>query len=432
MIPVKATSFDEGSICPFCQQRIARDESIVTCEKCGSLHHSSCWETGEGCRSYYCDKSLMATAPILTPDITISPEDARSVPPQALPPKRKSPEEVARGFVPPKPVRIIYMAIIAASISAISLCVLPGFVLKSHRIVVLGMIFAALGIILGIIATMLIWSNRRLKGFSLSLSAIMASCAMIIMAMYSLSSGSPRTMQSPLSFSDIESQRPTQEMLDLLSPVIARSLRNNVVIQRKSVLKGMIGAGIILSIRDKKAIILTNKHVIDGKGSLTVFFYNGETSVANIMWEDPKEIDLALIECQSLTQADFEPTILRRDLAAQGSEVFAVGNPLNLCWSYTTGVISSIREKEFDDNPLFIYQTQTPINMGNSGGGLYNMDAELVGVNTWTQDKSVSEGISFSIATASILEIFEKEDLIRYLENIVGAEETTAPTEKKE
>lgn len=431
-MPVKATSFDEGNICPYCQQRIERDELIVACEKCGSLHHSSCWETGEGCHSYYCDKSLMASTPILTPDITITAEDARTVPQQALPPKRKSPEEVASNFLPPKPLGISKMAVIAFAISMISQFVILGYILKIRRIVILGIMFAASGIIMGVIATMLVWSNRRRKGFALSITATLYSCVMIIFAMYGLSSSSPRRMQSPLSFYDIESQRPTKESLDLLSPAIARALRNNVVIQRKGVLKGMTGAGIILSIREKNAVILTNKHVVEGKGNLTVFFYNGEISTASVLWEDPKEIDLALLECQALTQEDFESTIFQKDLATQGSEVFAVGNPLNLCWSYTTGVISSIREKKFDEMTFFIYQTQTPINMGNSGGGLYNMDAELVGVNTWTQDKSVAEGISFSIATTSILKILEEADMKLYLENIVDSGDTAVSDENNE
>ena len=87
MIPVKATNIDEGNTCPVCQQKISRDELIIVCEKCGSLHHSRCWEIAGGCRSYYCDKSPTATTPILTPDISISAEEARSVPVQALPPK---------------------------------------------------------------------------------------------------------------------------------------------------------------------------------------------------------------------------------------------------------------------------------------------------------------------------------------------------------
>ncbi|MBN1901211.1 trypsin-like peptidase domain-containing protein [Candidatus Sumerlaeota bacterium] len=432
MTPDKATSFDEGNICPVCQQRIVKDESIISCKKCGSLHHASCWESAGGCRSYYCDPSCTASTPILTPDITITAEDARAVPQQALPPKRKSPEQAARDFLPPRKERLSLMALIAFLISLISGLVFPGFILKIRFIVLLGAVVASFGIVLGIIASMLVWSNRRLKGFSLSITAVLASSAMIIMAMYSLSSGYKSGMTSPLSFYDIESQRPTKETLDILSPGIARALRNNVVIQRKNVLRGMTGAGIILNIRDNAAVILTNKHVIEGKGNLTVFFYNGEISAATVLWEGTGDIDLALIQCQALTQKDFEPTIFRRDLALQGSEVFAVGNPLNLCWSYTTGVISSIRENELSGEPIYIYQTQTPINMGNSGGGLYNRNAELLGVNTWTQDKSVAEGISFSIATASILKILEDADMAHHIENVVGELETPASEDNEE
>jgi serine protease Do len=86
-----------------------------------------------------------------------------------------------------------------------------------------------------------------------------------------------------------------------------------------------------------------------------------------------------------------------------------------LYWSYTEGVISAIRQQGFGSRDVTVYQTQTPINQGNSGGGLYNMAGELVGINTWTQDKSQAEGLSFAISAQSLVDLLKadsKADLL--------------------
>lgn len=54
---------------------------------------------------------------------------------------------------------------------------------------------------------------------------------------------------------------------------------------------------------------------------------------------------------------------------------------------------------------MLVYHVQAPLNQGNSGGGLYTADGDLLAINTWTTEKSVSEGIGFAIAASSLLEI---------------------------
>jgi serine protease Do len=88
-----------------------------------------------------------------------------------------------------------------------------------------------------------------------------------------------------------------------------------------------------------------------------------------------------------------------------GETVFAIGNPHRLGWTHTQGVISQMRTQEFDSHQVRVIQTQAAINPGNSGGGLYDHDGFLLGINTWTADKSVSEGIGFAIALDSLLEL---------------------------
>ena len=88
-----------------------------------------------------------------------------------------------------------------------------------------------------------------------------------------------------------------------------------------------------------------------------------------------------------------------------GESVFAIGNPYRLGWTHTQGVISQMRTQEFDSHRVRVIQTQASINPGNSGGGLYDHDGYLIGINTWTADKSVSEGIGFAIALDSLLDL---------------------------
>jgi S1-C subfamily serine protease len=85
-----------------------------------------------------------------------------------------------------------------------------------------------------------------------------------------------------------------------------------------------------------------------------------------------------------------------------GDPVFAIGNPQGLGWTHTTGTISQYRLQNVGGHRLSVIQTQTAINPGNSGGGLYDNDGYLIGINTWTQDKRVSEGLSFAIALEAL------------------------------
>jgi serine protease Do len=77
-----------------------------------------------------------------------------------------------------------------------------------------------------------------------------------------------------------------------------------------------------------------------------------------------------------------------------------------LSWSYNEGVISGIRETVKGPVRLKILQTQTPINQGNSGGGLYSADGTLIGIVTWTKDKAQAEGISFAITYGDFLSLY--------------------------
>ena len=85
--------------------------------------------------------------------------------------------------------------------------------------------------------------------------------------------------------------------------------------------------------------------------------------------------------------------------------MFSIGNPHHLGWTHTRGVISQLRLHRRGSRTVRIIQTDTAINPGNSGGGLFDKDGMLIGINTWTNDKRVSEGLSFAIALVSFLSL---------------------------
>jgi S1-C subfamily serine protease len=141
-----------------------------------------------------------------------------------------------------------------------------------------------------------------------------------------------------------------------------------------------------------------------GSFSLWVLASNGETTPAREIWRAPDDLDLAILEV-SLANTEEIPTIpiRRRDLR-YGDEVFAVGNPLEFRWSLTKGTISSVRDIRFGGKSVRIFQTQTPISPGNSGGGLYASDGTLVGINTWATTEAAGERMGFSISMEAVID----------------------------
>ena len=172
-----------------------------------------------------------------------------------------------------------------------------------------------------------------------------------------------------------------------------------------------------------KPLIVTNRHVVDDDfptshgeaidadrltrlGKMSVSLLGQPQLEGRVVWLAPGQIDLALIRvrCQPSGQARDAAWERGRPMKV-GETVFAIGNPYRLGWTHTQGVISQMRSQDFDLHRVRVIQTQAAINPGNSGGGLYDHDGYLLGINTWTADKSVSEGIGFAIALDSLLEL---------------------------
>jgi len=172
--------------------------------------------------------------------------------------------------------------------------------------------------------------------------------------------------------------------------------------ERKAV---ALGSGFII---DAKGIIVTNNHVIQGAEDIFVSV-NGSTEYkAKVLGSDPY-MDLAVLEIESKDK--FKPVQFGdSDKARVGDWVIAIGNPFGFGGTVTSGIISSrnrdIGLTRYDD---FI-QTDASINQGNSGGPLFNLDGEVVGINTAiiAPGSSGSIGIGFAIPSNPASKVIEQ------------------------
>lgn len=163
------------------------------------------------------------------------------------------------------------------------------------------------------------------------------------------------------------------------------------------------GSGVIIS---KDGYIVTNHHVIDGANKITVRTKDGSTYNAKLIGKDSMS-DLAVlkIDAEGLTPALFGSS----DALSVGDEAIAIGNPLGeLGGTVTRGIISALdREITIDGQTMTLLQTDTAINKGNSGGGLFNNAGELVGIVNAKSSGTSVEGLGFAIPIDTAKPIIE-------------------------
>ena len=154
-----------------------------------------------------------------------------------------------------------------------------------------------------------------------------------------------------------------------------------------------LGSGFVVS---PSGIIITNNHVIEEADEITVTFSDGSKLDAELIGRDPKT-DLALLKVSPKKSLPFVP-LGDSDKARVGDWVIAIGNPFGLGGSLSAGVISAIN-RDINAGPYDSFiQTDAAINRGNSGGPLFNMKGEVIGVNSAIISPSGgSVGIGFSI-----------------------------------
>ncbi len=164
------------------------------------------------------------------------------------------------------------------------------------------------------------------------------------------------------------------------------------------------GSGVIIS---SDGYIATNNHVVENGKTITVSI-NGESYAATLIGTDVQtDIAVIKIECENLTPAIFGNI----SEVKIGDSVIAIGNPLGtLGGSVTDGIISALeREVTIDGQKMTLLQTNAQVNPGNSGGGLFNMKGELIGIVNSKSGSSTDgvsiEGIGFAIPIDRVKQI---------------------------
>ena len=159
-----------------------------------------------------------------------------------------------------------------------------------------------------------------------------------------------------------------------------------------------LGSGFVI---DPSGIVITNNHVIGDANDIVVIFTDGRKLKATVVGKDSK-VDVAVLKVESdkpLKTVNFGDSGKMR----VGDGVMAVGNPFGLGETVTAGIISA-RNRNIDSGPYDDFlQTDASINKGNSGGPLFNLQGEVIGINTFLVSSSDSfSGMGFAIPSDTV------------------------------
>ena len=164
-----------------------------------------------------------------------------------------------------------------------------------------------------------------------------------------------------------------------------------------------LGSGFII---DKKGLVITNNHVIQGAEDIYVRVNGEEEYKAKVVGADPLS-DIAVLEI--ISKEKFLPVKFGdSDKARIGDWVIAIGNPFGLGGTVTAGIISA-RNREIGLSRYEDYiQTDASINQGNSGGPLFDLNGDVIGINTAILGQSGSIGIGFAIPSNSAAAVIKQ------------------------
>ena len=162
-----------------------------------------------------------------------------------------------------------------------------------------------------------------------------------------------------------------------------------------------LGSGFVI---DPSGLVITNNHVVGDANDIVVIFTDGRKLKAKVVGKDAK-VDVAVLKVESdkpLKTVKFGDS----DKMRVGDGVMAVGNPFGLGETVTAGIISA-RNRNIDSGPYDDFlQTDASINKGNSGGPLFNLQGEVIGINTAILSPSGgSIGIGFATPSATVVPV---------------------------
>ena len=204
----------------------------------------------------------------------------------------------------------------------------------------------------------------------------------------------------------------TEQVADLVSPSVVVITTEQVVYSQwswygQNQVESGAGSGVIIS---SDGYILTCAHVVDGASNITVTI-NDKDYTATLVGEDTtSDIAVIKIDADGLTPA----TVGNSDSLKVGQSVMAVGNPLGeLGGTVTGGMISALNRSvtiqgSSSVNTMSLIQMDASVSPGNSGGGLFNMNGELVGIVNAKSSSSDAEGLGFAIPINDAIKVAQE------------------------
>ncbi len=187
-----------------------------------------------------------------------------------------------------------------------------------------------------------------------------------------------------------------------------------------------VGSGVLIH---ESGFIVTNAHVVARASDVRVTFHDMRTEPAEIFSVDA-EHDLAILHV-NLSEPAPSLRLGRSDDILVGETVVAIGNPLGLAHSVTSGIVSAVgRDLRVSDRVVYrgLIQTDTPINPGNSGGPLINVNSELIGINTAVRGDAQNVGFAIPVDRVwsllpNLLDV-ERRRRVRFGLQVAGPEAT--------
>ena len=196
---------------------------------------------------------------------------------------------------------------------------------------------------------------------------------------------------------------PSQFQQAGIADTVDRARKSTVLIEGGSA----AGSGIII---DKEGRIVTNYHVIEGQKTLKVVLADGTAARATVVGSDPSS-DLAVLQSE-LPRDSFVPATLGDSgIMRAGDPVFAIGAPFNQPFTVTSGIVSATErstQSSFTGRSIRdMIQTDAAVNPGNSGGPLFNVNGEVVGINTSIENPNgrFFVGLGFAIPSNTVLRL---------------------------
>ena len=204
----------------------------------------------------------------------------------------------------------------------------------------------------------------------------------------------------------------TEQVADLVSPSVVVITTEQVVYSQwswygQNQVESGAGSGVIIS---SDGYILTCAHVVDGASTITVTIGDKDYTATLVGEDTTSDIAVIKIDADGLTPA----TVGNSDGLKVGQSVMAVGNPLGeLGGTVTGGMISALNRSvtiqgSSSVNTMSLIQMDASVSPGNSGGGLFNMNGELVGIVNAKSSSSDAEGLGFAIPINDAIKVAQE------------------------